>query len=57
MECELSFNGQVVCSDGRRFVWRQGSWVQVWPPTGAAAADTTQGQIAEPERTKKSGTK
>jgi len=38
MECELSFNGQVVCTDGRRFVWRQGAWVQLWPPTGARAA-------------------
>ena len=38
MECELLPNGQVVCSDGRRFIWRQGQWVQIWPPAGAAAA-------------------
>jgi hypothetical protein len=38
MNCELGFNGQVICSDGRIFAWRQGAWVQLWPPSGAAAA-------------------
>jgi hypothetical protein len=41
MECELGSNGEVFCSDGRRFRWRQGLWVQIWPPSGAAAAGET----------------
>ena len=38
MDCELGPNGQVIFSDGRCFVWRQGAWLQVWPPSGASAA-------------------
>jgi|SRR5579862_28770 len=54
MECELSWNGQVVCADGRSFVWRQGAWVQIWPPTGAQALVSGMTYpTREPQKTKK----